>query len=194
MIRPLYRRVMAVAAHPRAPAWLAAISFADSSFFPVPPDVLLGPMALARPRRAWWLALITTLASVAGALVGYVIGAGLYQAVARPLIEFYGVSAEYQQVAQWFGAYGGWAVFLAGLTPVPYKVFTIAAGSLAMPLAPFIVASLAGRGLRFFALAAVAYFGGERLFNALERWSPTLFWLGVAGLVALLAHAWLGGG
>jgi membrane protein YqaA with SNARE-associated domain len=185
---------MAAAAHPRAPAWLAAISFTESSFFPVPPDVLLGPMALARPRRAWWLAGLTTVASVAGALVGYAIGAGLYQAVARPLIEAYGVSAEYRQVAQWFGSYGGWAVFLAGLTPIPYKVFTIAAGSLAMPLAPFVFASLAGRGLRFFALAAVAYFGGERLFHALERWSPALFWLGVAGLAALLAHAWLGGG
>lgn len=185
---------MAVAAHPRAPVWLAAVSFAESSFFPVPPDVLLGPMALARPRRAWWLALLTTVASVAGALVGYAIGAGLYHALALPLIEAYGVAAEYRQVAAWFATYGGWAVFLAGLTPIPYKVFTIAAGSLAMPLLPFVLASLAGRGLRFFGLAAVAYLGGERLFYALERWSPALFWAGMAGLVALAVHAWLGGG
>jgi membrane protein YqaA with SNARE-associated domain len=185
---------MAVAGHPRASVWLGVVSFAESSFFPVPPDVLLGPMALARPRRAWWLALLTTLTSVAGALLGYAIGAGLYEAVARPLIQAYGVSAEYRRVAAWFGTYGGWAVFLAGLTPIPYKVFTIAAGSLAMPLLPFVLASLAGRGLRFFAVAAVAFFGGQRLYDGLERWSPLLFWLGMAGLGGLLAHAWLGGG
>ena len=192
MIRPLLRWALAKAAHPRAPAWLGAVSFAESSFFPVPPDVLLAPMVLSRPERAWYFAALTTLTSVLGGLLGYLIGALLYQAVAAPLLDFYGAQAEYQKVVDWFGTYGGWAVFLAGLTPVPYKVFTIAAGSLGMPVLPFVLASFAGRGVRFFAIAGVIRLGGERLYQQIERWSPTLFWLGVGGIAALVGYSLVG--
>ena len=194
MIRRLVRWALETAGHPRAPAWLGAISFAESSFFPLPPDVLLAPMTLARPERGWYLAALTTLTSVLGGLLGYLIGALLYQAVAEPLLAFYGVQAEYRQVVDWFGAYGGWAVFLAGLTPVPYKVFTIGAGSLAMPLLPFVIASFAGRGLRFFALAGIIRLGGEKLYHRVERWSPALFWAGLAGIAGLVVYGWLAGG
>lgn len=193
MIRALFRWALEKARHPWAPAWLGGISFAESSFFPVPPDVLLGPMALARPGWAWRFAGLTTLASVLGGLLGYLIGAVLYEGVAQPLIAFYGVEAEYERVVSWFETYGGWAVFLAGLTPIPYKVFTIGAGSLQMGLAPFVIASLAGRGLRFFALAGVIRLGGEGLYQRVERWSPLLFWAGVVALGGLLVYsAWTG--
>ncbi|MEF8794112.1 YqaA family protein [Thiohalorhabdus sp.] len=192
MIRRLLRWALEKAGHPRAPAWLGAISFAESSFFPIPPDVLLAPMTLARPERGWYLAALTTLTSVAGGLLGYLIGAVLYQAVAAPLLEFYGAEGEYRRVVDWFGTYGVWAVFLAGLTPIPYKVFTIAAGSLAMPLLPFVVGSFAGRGLRFFVLAGIIRLGGERLYRQVERWSPLLFWLGVGGIAALVGYGLLG--
>jgi len=192
MIRRLVRWSLEKAGHPRAPAWLGAVSFAESSFFPLPPDALLAPMTLARPERGWYFAALTTLTSVLGGLLGYLIGALLYQAVAEPLLAFYGAQAEYRQVVDWFGAYGAWAVFLAGLTPVPYKVFTIGAGSLAMPLFPFVAASFAGRGLRFFVIAGVIRLGGERLYQQVERWSPALFWLGVAGIAGLVAYSLVG--
>ncbi|HKJ70350.1 MAG TPA: VTT domain-containing protein [Gammaproteobacteria bacterium] len=192
MIRRLVRWALEKAAHPRAPAWLGAVSFAESSFFPLPPDVLLAPMTLARPDRGWYFAALTTLTSVLGGLLGYLIGALLYQALAAPLLAFYHAEGEYQQVVDWFGTYGGWAVFLAGLTPVPYKVFTIAAGSLAMPLFPFVAASFAGRGLRFFLIAGVIRVGGERLYRQVERWSPALFWAGVAAIAALIGYGLLG--
>ncbi|KPV41618.1 hypothetical protein AN478_00595 [Thiohalorhabdus denitrificans] len=186
MIRQLVRWALVKAGHPRAPLWLGALSFAESSFFPVPPDVLMAPMALARPRRAWHFAALTTITSVVGGLLGYLIGAFLYQAVAEPLLAFYGAESEYARVAEWFEAYGGWAVFLAGLTPIPYKVFTLGAGSLQMPLLPFVVGSLAGRGLRFFVLAGVIRLGGERLYRKVEEWSPVLFWTGLAALAGLI--------
>lgn len=191
MIRRLVRWTLAKAAHPRAPAWLGALSFAESSVFPLPPDVLLAPMTLARPDRGWYFAALTTLTSVLGGLLGYLIGAVLYQTVAAPLLDLYGARAEYRQVVDWFGVYGGWAVFLAGLTPIPYKVFTIGAGSLAMPLLPFVAGSLAGRGLRFFVIAGVIRLGGEGLYHRVERWSPALFWGGVAGIAALIGFSLL---
>ena len=194
MIRSLVRWALDKARHPRAPAWLGGISFAESSFFPVPPDVLLAPMVMATPRRSWYLAGLTTVTSAAGGLLGYAIGAGLYDALAQPLIEFYGATAEYERVVAWFGTYGGWAVFLAGLTPIPYKVFTIGAGSLQMALLPFLLASLAGRGLRFFVLAGVIRLGGDTLYRQVERWSPALFWAGLAALAGLLLYSLIGEG
>jgi membrane protein YqaA with SNARE-associated domain len=194
MIRRLLRWSLAKAGHPRAPAWLTGVAFAEATFFPVPPDVLLAPMALQRPDRAWRFAALATLGSVAGGMVGYALGFGLYEAVAEPLITTYGAAAEYERAAAWFAAYGAWAIFLAGFTPIPYKVFTIAAGSLAMPVLPFALASVAGRGLRFFALAGVLRWGGSTLYERLERWSPALFWGGLALLIALVLHGWLGGG
>ncbi|MFA9461633.1 YqaA family protein [Thiohalorhabdus sp. Cl-TMA] len=194
MIRRLVHWSLVKAGHPRAPLWLGTLSFAESSVFPVPPDVLMAPMALARPRKAWYFAALTTVTSVLGGLVGYLIGALLYQAVAEPLLAFYGAREEYARVVEWFGAYGGWAVFLAGLTPIPYKVFTIGAGSLQMPLLPFVVGSLAGRGLRFFVLAGIIRVGGERLYQQVERWSPAVFWTGLAALAGLVLYSFYSGG
>src|SRR3954453_1304622 len=128
MLRALYDRVLALAASRQAPLWLGIVSFAESSFFPIPPDALLIPMVLARPERAYRLALLCTLASVAGGILGYFIGYALYDAVAAPLIRFYHPQAAAQAFVDRFQQYGLWVILIKGLTPIPYKIVTITSG------------------------------------------------------------------
>ena len=154
----LYDRAMRWSRHPRASWYLGAMSFAESSFFPVPPDVMLAPMCLATPRKAWWFALITTLASVAGGLLGYAIGYFAIDAI-TPWLQDSRYWGAFQRAEQWFDQWGVWAIFIAGFSPIPYKVFTVAAGGLSMALLPFTLASFVGRGLRFFLVAAFIYLG-----------------------------------
>ncbi len=185
----LYRKVLQWAGHPHAPRYLGALSFAESSFFPVPPDVMLIPMVLARPPRAWYYAALTTAASVAGGVAGYYIGVFLYQELALPIIQAYHAEARFARVQDWFAAYGFWVVFLAGFSPIPYKLFTISAGVTAMALGPFVLASLVGRGARFFLVAGLLYWGGARLAEALERRVDLIGWVTVAAaLAAYLAY------
>jgi membrane protein YqaA with SNARE-associated domain len=182
---PLYDRVLGWAAHPKARWYLGGLSFAESSFFPVPPDVMLAPMTLARPVDAWRLAALTTAASVAGGVLGYLIG---YFAI--DLVEPWMVSAGhwegYLQVREWFQTWGFWAVLAAGFSPIPYKLFTIAAGALAMFLPVFVLASLVGRGGRFFLVAGLIRWGGAPMAAQLRRHVEFLGWL----LVGLLLLAW----
>ena len=145
----LYNRTMLWAQHRQAPWYLGALSFAESSFFPIPPDVMLAPMALATPKRAWQFALITTITSVLGGLLGYGIGLFLFQTV-EPFLHQWGYWDKYLLAVEWFEQWGFWAIFLAGFSPIPYKIFTISAGAIAMALGPFIIASCIGRGARFF--------------------------------------------
>ncbi len=172
----LYTRVMQWARHRHAPWYLAALSFAESSFFPVPPDVMLAPMSLARPNRALTLAALTTAASVVGGLLGYAIGFYALQWV-EPLLVDAGYYEKYLQVREWFGEWGFWAIFIAGFSPIPYKLFTISAGALSMALLPFVVASLVGRGLRFFLVAGLMAWGGERMERRLHHYIDALGWL-----------------
>jgi membrane protein YqaA with SNARE-associated domain len=153
MLRALYDRVLALAASRRAPLWLGLVSFAESSFFPVPPDALLIPMVLARPERAYRLALICTVASVTGGILGYFIGYALYDAVAAPLIHFYHYEAAAQSFVDRFQQYGLWVILIKGLTPIPYKIVTITSGLAHFNFAVFIAASVLTRGARFFLLA-----------------------------------------
>ncbi|MFP4131465.1 YqaA family protein [Thiohalospira sp.] len=183
---PLYTRVMGWSRHPRAPWLLGGLSFAESSFFPVPPDVMLAPMAMARPQRAMTMALITTLASVFGGVLGWFIGAFALEAV-QPLLVEHGYQSAFQRATAWFDDWGFWAILIAGFSPIPYKVFTIAAGALAMNLPGFVLASFLGRGLRFFLVAGLMARGGPRMEEALGRWVD---WLGWGGVVILVA-AWL---
>jgi membrane protein YqaA with SNARE-associated domain len=186
LFSPLYARAMQWARHRHAPIYLGTMSFAESSFFPVPPDVMLAPMCLAQPERAWRFALITTLTSVAGGLAGYAIGYFAFEAIA-PWLQTTKYWASYQTAVQWFNDYGFWAVFIAGFSPIPYKVFTIAAGALSMALTPFILASLIGRGARFFLVAGLMKWGGARMEAALGRYVDRLGWATVALIaVALL--------
>lgn len=183
---PLYDRVLSWSRHPKAPWYLGGLSFAESSFFPIPPDVMLAPMALARPERWFRLALITTLASVAGGLLGYLIGWTAMDAV-LPWIERMGYGAKLLAAREWFDQWGFWAVFLAGFSPIPYKAFTVTAGGLGMALLPFTIASFIGRGGRFFLVAfLMARFGPA----AEAKLKPAIEWLGW-GMVAALVLAYL---
>ena len=153
MLRALYDRILALAGSRRAPLWLAMVSFAESSFFPVPPDVLLIPMALARPDRAWRYAAICTAASVVGGMLGYYIGYALYEQVAAPLVQFYHYEAGMQAFRDGFAANGAWIILLKGLTPIPYKIVTITSGLARFDFGVFVAASVITRGGRFFMLA-----------------------------------------
>jgi membrane protein YqaA with SNARE-associated domain len=169
MLRALYHRVLRLSASPRAPWWLALVAFAESSVFPIPPDALLVPMAAARPERAWRLAAICTAASVAGALLGYAIGAALYDAVALPVIRFYHYEAAAAAVVDSIQHYGVWFILVKGLTPIPFKVVTIACGAARLDLVPFFLACLVTRGVRFFLEAAVLRRYGAPVLAVVER-------------------------
>lgn len=173
----LYSRVMAWSRHRHAPWYLAGLSFAESSFFPIPPDVLLAPMSLASPKRAWWLAALTTVASVVGGLAGYAIGVFAFDLI-QPLVGEGGRYHDaFSHAKDWFSEWGAWAVFVAGFSPIPYKVFTIAAGVLSMALLPFTLASLIGRGGRFFLVAALMAWGGARMEATLRTYVDRVGWV-----------------
>ena len=165
------------------------MSFAESSFFPVPPDVMLAPMCLATPARAWYFASLTTLTSVAGGLFGYAVGYFALDAV-LPWLEQSHYWSAYQSAVSWFERWGFAAVFIAGFSPIPYKVFTIAAGALSMALLPFTLASVVGRGMRFFLVAGLMAWGGARMEALLHRFVDRLGW-GTVVLVAIGA-LWYG--
>lgn len=154
--------------HRHAPWYLGGVSFAESSFFPIPPDVMLAPMSLANPARAWRFALLTTLASVAGGLFGYAIGYFAFDAL-EPWLRESRYWDSYQLAVAWFGEWSFWVVFIAGFSPIPYKVFTIAAGALSMALLPFTLASLIRRGGRFFLVAGLMKWGGASHHRPLGR-------------------------
>ena len=173
------------ARHPRAPWYLGVLSFAESSFFPIPPDVMLAPMSMAKPARALWFATLTTVASVLGGMFGYLIGMFAFELVA-PWIESGRYASAFAQAQQWFDEWGFFAIFAAGFSPIPYKVFTITAGVLGMPLLPFLLASLVGRGLRFFLVALLMAWGGESMEAKLHRWIDWLGWLTVLAVVIIV--------
>jgi len=182
----LYERVMTWSRHRHAPAFLGALSFAESSFFPIPPDVMLAPMVLARPERAWYLAGLTTLSSVLGGVAGFAIGALALEAV-TPLLQQSGYDAAFARAEDWFQRWGFWAILAAGFSPIPYKVFTIAAGALAMPLLPFTAASVVGRGARFYLVAGLVAWGGPAVEARLKRYVDIIGWL----LVLIIVVAYL---
>lgn len=182
---PLYDRAMGWARHAHAPWYLAMLSFAESSFFPIPPDVMLAPMCLAQPQRARRFALLTTLASVVGGVAGYMIGLLAFHWV-EPLLIEYGYHAKYLMVREWFDHWGVWAVFLAGFSPIPYKLFTISAGVVAMNIPGFLVASMVGRGGRFFLVALLMARGGPAMEAKLRRHIDLLGWLTVLVVLAIV--------
>lgn len=177
----LYDRALAWSRHRHADRYLTAVSFAESSFFPVPPDVLLAPMVLAQPARWWRLAALTTGASVVGGLFGYAIGHLAIEAV-TPLLHRFGYWPAFETAQDWFARYGFWAIFAAGFTPIPYKVFTIAAGAAQMGLAPFVAGSVIGRGARFFLVAALIRFGGAPFERQLRRYIDGIAWVLLAAV------------
>ncbi|MCB1517304.1 MAG: DedA family protein [Hyphomicrobiaceae bacterium] len=169
MIRKLYDWLMGLAASPNAPWALAAVSFAESSFFPIPPDILLIPMVVAR-RTLWWLyALLCTLSSVIGAYFGYLIGALLFQAIGQPLLHFYGAEEAFANLKTWYDQWGAWGIFIGAVTPFPYKVLTIFSGTVGFDLLLFTLVSVVGRGLRFFIVSGLLFWFGEPIRLFIEK-------------------------
>ncbi len=183
MLRRLYARTLALSADRRAPWWLAAIAFAESSFFPIPPDALLIPMALARPDRAWRYAAICTIASVAGGALGYYIGYALFDQLAGPLIRFYGYGPSFEAFRAMYAQYGLWVILIKGLTPIPYKIVTIASGAAGYSFPVFMAASLATRGTRFFVVAALLRRFGLPVRDFIERRLTLVTSVAAAGIV-----------
>jgi membrane protein YqaA with SNARE-associated domain len=169
MLHRLYDRIIEIAAGPNALAALLIVSFVESSFFPIPPDILLIPMILARPRDAWRLAALCMLASVGGGLLGYAIGYFLFDTIGRPLLEFYGAMDRYDALKAGFDQWGVWIIILKGMTPIPYKLITIASGVAHFDLIAFLAASIVSRSLRFFLLAALLWWFGDAARTFIER-------------------------
>jgi len=183
MIRALYDWTLSLASHRHATWALAVVAFVESSVFPIPPDILLIPMIVARPGRAFVLAGIATLASVLGGLAGYLIGAFLFDAVGQPVLDFYGMAAEFDTFRQTYNDWGAWAVLIAGVTPFPYKVITILSGATGLSLPVFMLASIVARGLRFFVLAALLWKFGAPIRDFIERRLGLMFTIAVALLL-----------
>jgi len=181
---PLYDRVLSWSAHPHAERYLGVLSFAESSFFPIPPDVMLAPMCLADRMRAWRFATLTTIMSLLGGIAGYALGYFSLEAI-EPWLHDMGYWPAYLSGRQWFDEWGVWAVFVAGFSPIPYKIFTISAGAAALNLPGFVIASLIGRGTRFFLVAGLIVAGGERLASALPKYVERIGWVVVLLTVAI---------
>ena len=185
---PLYDRVIQWSKHRHAERYLAALSFSESSFFPIPVDVMLAPMCLANLGKAWRYAFIAMLFSVIGGVAGYLIGYGAFESI-RPWLADSSYWAAYETSRDWFSRYGIWVIFVAGFSPIPYKVFTIAAGAAALNFPVFIVASALGRGARFFLVAGLLVWGGVQFEVSLRKYVERIGWITVGIVVAVIG--WL---
>lgn len=180
---------MSFAAHPQAMWALFFIAFIESSFFPIPPDILLLPMVLAARGNAWKIAGVCTVASVLGGFAGYGIGYYLYESIGRPLMEFYGYGAKFEHFQGLYNEWGAWIVAAGGLTPLPYKVITIASGVTGLDLGTFGIASVLSRGVRYFLIAALLWYYGEPIKTFIEKYLGLLVSIGfvvlLGGFVAI---------
>jgi len=182
----MYDRALVYSKHPKAPVYLSILSFIESSFFPFPPpDVMLAPMCLAERKKAWYYAFITTVASVLGGLLGYLIGVYAFEAI-EPILKSVGYWDKFETIKFWFLEWGIGVVFIAGFSPIPYKLITIASGVVGMALIPFILASIIGRASRFYLVAGLIYIGGEKMEQKLRKNIDTIGWAVVA--IVIIAY------
>lgn len=178
-----YDYILRLASHAKATYYLFLLSVAESSFFPIPPDVMLLPMCLAQPNRVWRLAGITTIGSVLGGVIGYAIGAYAFGFI-EPVLADSGYMNSYLHAVRWFEEWGFWAIFVAGFSPIPYKVFTIAGGAMGMALLPFVVASFIGRGARFYLLALLIRFFGHTADSLVRKHMDRIGWM-MVGMILI---------
>ena len=178
-----YDYILRLASHAKATYYLFLLSVAESSFFPIPPDVMLLPMCLAQPNRVWRLAGITTIGSVLGGVIGYAIGAYAFGFI-EPVLADSGYMDSYLHAVRWFEEWGFWAIFVAGFSPIPYKVFTIAGGAMGMALLPFVVASFIGRGARFYLLALLIRFFGNTADSLVRKHMDRIGWM-MVGMILI---------
>jgi membrane protein YqaA with SNARE-associated domain len=182
----LYDTCLKWAKHRHAEKYLAALSCSESTFFPIPPDVMLAPMVLGQTDKAWRFAWITTIASVIGGIIGYGLGYFAFESYLSPLINEWGYGEKLAMAERWFADYGVWVVFIAGFSPIPYKVFTISAGALSMAFLPFVIASTVGRGARFFLVAAFMKYGGPPMEAKLKKYIEYIGWTVI--VLAIVAY------
>ena len=182
----LYTHMLAWSGHRHAPYYLAGLAFAESSFFPIPPDIMLISMGLAKPKNAWHYALITTIFSVLGGCFGYLLGF-FGMALIEPYISSSVYAPTYEHVREWFQEWGVWVILLAGFSPIPYKIFTVTAGMMHMLFWPFFLASLIARGARFFLVSTLLVLFGEQIERHLRRWIEWIGWMLVS--IALTVYA-----
>lgn len=183
MMRNIYEWMMRMAGSPKAPHALAVVSFAESSFFPIPPDVMLIPMILARRAMAWAYAALATITSVIGGMAGYAIGYYFMDAIGTPILQFYGKAEGFEAFKQMFNEWGVWILIIKGMTPIPYKVLTITAGVTHMSFLPFVLASVVARSMRFFLVAALLYWFGEPIREFIDKRLMLVTTVGVILLV-----------
>ena len=187
IFEPIYSAILRWAKHPHAERYLAGVSFAESSFFPIPVDVMLAPMVLAEKEKAWRYALITTLMSVLGGLLGYLIGVFFFDVYGEQILQFFHAHEKFEAVKESYLKHGLVIILLAGVTPIPYKIFTIASGVIGVAVIPFLLMSVIGRGIRFFAVAGLVKLGGDKLESTIHK---KVEWLGWGTLIlAVVAFA-----
>ena len=180
----MYDKVMEWSKHRLASWYLSLLSFSESVFFPIPPDVMLAPMALSKPNKAWKYAFLTSLASVLGGVVGYMLGAMLFDPVVQPALQSFGYEQKFATITEWFETWGIWIVFIAGFSPIPYKLFTVTAGVLSMAFLPFVIISAVSRSMRFYMVAGLMKWGGEPMEKKLRLYVDRIGW-GVVILAVL---------
>ena len=191
LLKYLYDKAIELSGRKNAVYILAAVSFIESSFFPIPPDILLIPMILAKPQKAFFFAFVCTLSSVLGGWFGYFIGLGLYDVIAVPLLNFYHYTEQFKSFCDLYNEWGAWLVLGAGITPFPYKIITIASGFTGLNLITFSIASLIARGLRFFIIAVLLYFFGKKMETFIYKnlgWLSVLFFVLLFGGFLLLKY------
>ncbi len=179
----LYDRVLLWYRHRHAVRFLVVNSFVESVFWPIPPDVMLAPMCLAKPEKAWHYALLASLASALGGLAGYLLGFWLFDVAVMPMIETFGYQSQLAMIQVWFARWDFWVVFLAGFSPIPYKLFTVTAGMMHMAVVPFMIASIISRSARFFLVAALMKWGGAGMEQKLRQYIDLIGWLCVVAAV-----------
>lgn len=182
IFEPIYSKILEWAKHPLAERYLAAVSFAESSFFPIPVDVMLAPMVLADKDKAWRLASITAIMSVIGGLFGYLIGLFFFESFGTAMLDYFHAHETFESVKALYTEHGMLIVLIAGFTPIPYKIFTIASGVIGIALLPFMLMSLISRGARFFLVAGLIKLGGDTLERTIHQ---RVEWLGWGALILI---------
>lgn len=182
---PLYKKVMLWSKHKYAPFYLYLIAFIESIFWPVPVDIMLAPMALSKPHLAWRFAFFATVFSILGGVVGYYLGYFLYDPVVSPFIETMGYQDKMLTAQSWFNEWGILVIFIASFTPIPFKIFTVTAGMMAMAFTPFLLTALVGRGLRFFLVAGLMVLGGKKMEEKLSQYIDLLSWMALIVVIIL---------
>ena len=182
----VYNKVILWSGHPRAIYYLIGVSFTEACIFPIPPDVMLISMSLAKPKKALTYAWVTTISSVAGGMVGFILGAFFFNSVGSYIL-YFGYSDAFNEIAHWYSQWGFWVVLIVGFSPIPYKLFTIASGFFHMAFFPFVAASLISRGARFFLVATCLYFFGEKVRDFLAKSIDLIGW----NLIAIIIVVYL---